>query len=243
MRVAVVGKGGAGKTTVAGTLARLLARRGGLVVAADLDPNPGLTWSLGLPVVDAGLPDAALREDEEAPYGWRLATGLTPTEAVERFAVIGPDGVRYLSPGKIDGATHGVSRSLTAVREILAGLHPLDCDVIADLEAGPTTPFEGYHSFADRVLVIVTPGWSSALTARRLRPIVEDVPITIVANRWGDQAQHRGLRAETIIPADPCIAEADRLGRAPLDHCPGSPAVQAIEALAERLRRAEGVAA
>ncbi len=243
MRVAVVGKGGVGKTTIAGTLARILARRGGRVVAVDLDPNPGLAWSLGIPLLDAGLPDEALREDANAPYGWRLAAELPATEAVERFARHGPDGVRYLSPGKIDGAKHGVSRSLTAVREILSGLHPGDCDVIADLEAGPTTPFEGYHSFADRVLLVVSPGWSSALTARRLRPIVEDVPTTIVANRWGGQSQHRGLRAEVVIPTDPCIAEADRLGRAPLDHCSDSPAVRAIEALADRLRRADGLAA
>ena len=239
----MVGKGGVGKTTIAGTLARLLARRGGRVVAVDLDPNPGLAWSLGIPVIDAGLPDAALREDASAPYGWRLAADLSATDAVERFALTGPDGVRYLTPGKIDGAKHGVSRSLTAVREILTGLHPADCDVIADLEAGPTTPFEGYHSFADRVVLVVAPGWSSALTARRLWPIVEDVPITIVASRWAGQAQHRGLRPTTIIPADQCIAEADRLGRAPLDHCPDCPAVRAIEALADRLRVEEGLAA
>src|SRR5947209_18036319 len=46
-RLAVVGKGGAGKTLLSGTLARLLARRGRRVLAADLDTNPGLTYTLG----------------------------------------------------------------------------------------------------------------------------------------------------------------------------------------------------
>lgn len=90
MRVAVVGKGGAGKTTTAAVLARTLARRGATVVALDCDTNPNLGISLGLGEaeterlvtlrerVDAG-------EDEHAP-GW--------DQLVDRFGTDGPDGVR-----------------------------------------------------------------------------------------------------------------------------------------------------
>lgn len=48
MKIVVTGKGGAGKTTVAGALARHLARRGQRVVALDCDPSPNLGISLGL---------------------------------------------------------------------------------------------------------------------------------------------------------------------------------------------------
>ncbi len=48
MRIAVVGKGGSGKTTTAATLARLFARRGYSVTAIDDDPNPNLSVALGL---------------------------------------------------------------------------------------------------------------------------------------------------------------------------------------------------
>ena len=48
MRIAVAGKGGAGKTTTAATLARVLARRGYRVTALDDDPNPNLAIALGL---------------------------------------------------------------------------------------------------------------------------------------------------------------------------------------------------
>ncbi|MCI0547826.1 MAG: AAA family ATPase, partial [Candidatus Rokubacteria bacterium] len=49
MKIAVAGKGGSGKTTIAATLARLLARRGRKVLALDADSNPNLSVSLGLP--------------------------------------------------------------------------------------------------------------------------------------------------------------------------------------------------
>jgi len=49
MNVAVVGKGGCGKTSISGTMARVLARRGHRVLAIDGDPNPNLALTLGSP--------------------------------------------------------------------------------------------------------------------------------------------------------------------------------------------------
>nr|MDQ6928786.1 AAA family ATPase [Actinomycetota bacterium] len=49
MKLAMVGKGGVGKTSISGTLARLLARRGRRVLAIDGDPNPNLALTLGVP--------------------------------------------------------------------------------------------------------------------------------------------------------------------------------------------------
>jgi CO dehydrogenase maturation factor len=42
MKSAISGKGGSGKTTIAATLTRILARRGLPVLAIDGDPNPNL---------------------------------------------------------------------------------------------------------------------------------------------------------------------------------------------------------
>ena len=49
MNLCVVGKGGSGKTSLSGTMARLLARRGHDVLAIDGDPNPNLAVKLGIP--------------------------------------------------------------------------------------------------------------------------------------------------------------------------------------------------
>ena len=54
MRIATVGKGGSGKTTLAGTLARMLASRQEKILAIDGDPNPNLALTLGITREDAG---------------------------------------------------------------------------------------------------------------------------------------------------------------------------------------------
>ena len=56
LRIAFVGKGGAGKSVVAGTLCRQLARAGQAVLALDLDTMAGLALSLGLGQTGARLP-------------------------------------------------------------------------------------------------------------------------------------------------------------------------------------------
>ena len=241
LRIAVIGKGGAGKSMISGTLSRVLARRGHRVLAADLDTNPGLAFSLGLSPTAGGLPPEALEAHAGAAYGWRLRSGLRPAQAVERFALAAPDGARFLPLGKIDDRDKtGPKRTLVAILEILLGFGDPSWDVVGDLEAGPTTPFERYHAFADRVVVVVGPAWRSAMTARRLLPLVADVPTLVVANRFRDEPDHPGLSPAVRIPFDAAVADAERLGLAPLDRCPDSPTVAAVEELADLLTHGGG---
>ena len=46
-----------------------------------------------------------------------------------------------------------------------------------------------------------------------------------------------GLEVVAVVPWDPALAEAERLGRALLDHAPDSPAVRVLESMADRLDR------
>ena len=100
MRIAVVGKGGAGKSVLAGTAARVLARRGRRVLALDSDLMPGLTLSLGVEApATPPLVEAAMRDEDGR---WRLKPGIGAVRAVQRYALEGPDGVRVLQSGKVN---------------------------------------------------------------------------------------------------------------------------------------------
>jgi CO dehydrogenase maturation factor len=236
VRIAVIGKGGAGKTLVASTLARLLGRRGRHVLAVDLDPNPGLTFGLGMDQTDAGLPREALDRDDDGGWMTMLAPDLDAIAAVERFSTPAPDGVRYLGIGKIsDPERTAFRRSMGPLFQIVLNIADPDWNVIGDLEAGGSTPFQGYHFFAERVLLVVGPSWKSALTARRLQRLLCGVPSLIVANRFRNEADHPGLSPDVRIPFDQGVIEADRIGAAPIDHCPDGPAVRAINDLSDTL--------
>ncbi len=111
MQIAIAGKGGSGKTTIAGTLARILARRGHRVTAIDADSNPNLAVSLGVARGRAweldGLPSDLLQVRTE-PSGERALT-LTkaPAEIFQEFGVDAPDGVRLVVASRIDHAGTG----------------------------------------------------------------------------------------------------------------------------------------
>jgi CO dehydrogenase maturation factor len=93
MKVAIVGKGGSGKTTTAAVLARTLARRGQSVTALDCDTNPNLGISLGLgeQVTErlVAIRQALGEGDAEAEHAQDAA------ELLERFGTRGPDGLRF----------------------------------------------------------------------------------------------------------------------------------------------------
>ncbi len=90
MKVAVVGKGGSGKTTTSAILARTFARSGRSTLALDCDSNPNLGISLGLGE-DATEELVAVRDAVDAG---EQEHATSPDDLVERFGVEAPDGVR-----------------------------------------------------------------------------------------------------------------------------------------------------
>lgn len=90
MKIAVVGKGGSGKTTTAAVLARTFARAGHPTLALDCDSNPNLGISLGLGE-QATEELVSVRDAVDAGDQEHAATA---DELVERFGADAPDGVR-----------------------------------------------------------------------------------------------------------------------------------------------------
>lgn len=104
MKIAVVGKGGSGKTTVAATLARSLARRGAHVVALDCDSNPNLGISLGLGPDRTGELIGIRQSMDLKPEPEHAETAEA---LLARFGDVGPDGVHFAVVSKIDKANPG----------------------------------------------------------------------------------------------------------------------------------------
>ena len=252
LRVAFVGKGGVGKSAVAGTFARTLARQGAPVLALDSDPMPGLAFSLGIDVTDVGIPDEAVRErvkGEEGPR-YRLRDGLSATEAIESYAVEGPDGVRFLQFAKLRGNLGTTIKSQFAFRQILEQLPEDRWALVGDLPGGMRQPFFGWGDYAHTIFIVVEPTVKSMRAGRRLArlALTEKPPavITVVANKVredGDIAMVEaatGLPVVASVPWDEALADAEKAGLAPIDAAPDSPAVRAVTSLVDQVMASAG---
>ena len=103
MKIAVVGKGGSGKTTTSAALARSLSRAGRTVVALDCDTNPNLGISLGVGGEStdrlAGMRQALDDGDAEHAPTWH--------DLLDRFGTDGPDGVRLAVVSRLENPEPG----------------------------------------------------------------------------------------------------------------------------------------
>jgi CO dehydrogenase maturation factor len=240
-----VGKGGAGKSVIAGTLARLEARRGIPVLALDCDRLPGLSLSLGSgpDPVRPPLLDAA-RQDESGQWIW--CEGITAAIAAQRFATDAPDGVRLLQRGKIGReGPRPIAGASKAFWEVAHGLVQApefrDWTLIGDLPGGPSPTAEDWAPYAQTYLVVVQPTVQSGMTGRRLARLVRiqspHAAIAFVANCVRDADDIRrverlvGEPAFAALPFDTGVAAAERIGAAPIDHAPGDAWSAAVEHL------------
>jgi CO dehydrogenase maturation factor len=111
MRIAIGGKGGVGKTTIAATLTRLLARKSGGALAVDGDSNPNLAVALGLPQADAmnlpTVPRDVMQKRRDVDGEEKLVLAFSPEEIAKRYGIQAPDGVRLLILGRVGHAGTG----------------------------------------------------------------------------------------------------------------------------------------
>lgn len=111
MKVAFSGKGGAGKTTIAATMARAWAQQGKQVYAIDGDPNPNLGVALGIArdVLAAAptVPKDIVKDvyDDDGRQHMELKRSLS--ELRDEFAITGPDGVHLMFVSGLDHAGQG----------------------------------------------------------------------------------------------------------------------------------------
>ena len=247
MRVAFVGKGGAGKSSLAGSFARVLASSGERVLALDSDPMPGMAFSLGVAQTDAGLPDEAVEQydHEDGQRRWRLRTGMTGPTIVEQYAVRGPEGVRFLQLGKAHGPRWDNTRQHVGFQHVLDDLPGAGWSIVGDLPGGTRQPFLTWGRYARTLVVVVEPTPASMLTGRRLARLsagTDGPRVVVVANKVRDVddaawvARSTGLPLLGWVPFDPALPDADRQGLAVLDVDPDGPTARAVRSLVAAAR-------
>jgi len=255
LKIAVSGKGGVGKTTVAGAIARSWALSGKRVLAVDADPVNHLADVLGIPVDQRPEPLSSMNELIEDRTG--VAPGMSfgklfrmnpkVDEIPARYSVRAPNGARLLVLGTIDFAGSGCFCPESALLRTLIDHLVLMSDdyLVVDMEAGLEHLGRGSSRGIGLLLVVVEPGHRSVETAKKIRALADGIGIQrieVVMNKVDSRdAQEQisamlsdsGMHMIGCVPRDPLLEEADLKGVSPFAIAEHSPAIDALSKIAE----------
>ncbi len=254
LKVAVSGKGGVGKTTVAALLAEVYSRLGKQVLAVDADPDANLGSALGFEesVLDRLVAISELDDLIEERTGARPGTvgqwfTLNPKvdDIPEQFSV-SRDGIRLIVMGGVRGGGAGCACPENAFLKSLLRHLVLERQetVIVDMEAGLEHLGRGTARGVDVFLVVVEPGRRSFQTARAVGRLAREIGVErvyAVGNkvRPGDEERVRhgvgDLPVLGTLPYDPALVQAD-LDGAPLSEVSGL--LERVETIARALEDA-----
>jgi CO dehydrogenase maturation factor len=255
MKVAIAGKGGVGKTTLASLLARIYSAEGKRVIAIDANPDANLAQALGIPGEEARniTPIAELKELIEERTGARMG-GLSPyfklnprvEDIPERFSAV-KDNVWLLVLGTVKRGGVGCMCPESALLRSLLSHLLLGRDeiVIMDMDAGVEHLGRGTAQAVDAFIVVVEPGRRSLQTAEAVRELAKDLGIErcfVVGSKTRDEADRRFIQENLpqfellgFLNYNPQIVEADRRGWSIFDSAPQ--AAKEVGEIKERLEK------
>lgn len=240
MKLAITGKGGVGKSTLAATLTLLLTREGGRVVAVDADPDANLAGALGISseeqqsIIPIAEQTRLIEERTGAKvkrYGQMFRLNPTVDDIADSYGY-NRDGFSLLVLGAVDqggggcGCPEGV-----LIRALVSDLILYKSEaLVMDMEAGVEHLGRATARGVDSMIIVVEPGRRSIDCAKRIVRMAHEIGLQnlcLVANKVASPADEQFIRDALpelplmgVVPLHEAFAEADRKGITPLEILP-----------------------
>jgi len=250
--IAVAGKGGTGKTSVAALLIKLLSQKG-LVMAVDADPSTNLNQALGLPLDDRNTIGRIREKMTEDVSKGRFSPTISKLEYLYGKIVeslVESKGFDLLAMGRPEGPG-----CYCAPNEFLrVSLDKLVKDykynyIVMDCEAGMEHISRQTTRDVDVLLIMSDPTIRGITVAARMKDLIGELrsnvgKVGLIVNRVKDRLSpeikkvidESGLQIITLIPEDPNIAVLEMKGR-PITELPQeSPLQLKVKDIVEGLR-------
>jgi len=230
-KVAICGKGGTGKSTVATLISGVLREEGYDVLVMDTDEsNPGLNRMFGFEKEPKPLIELLPRfspDSLETDVGW-LAPDEVSLEDIPNEYLLSNDGLKFMMVGKIIDPFQGCACSMADMtRDLVQKLTLKDKEVvIIDAEAGIESFGRGVERSVDTVLMIIEPSFESMALAEKMsymsdgigvgmvKAILNKVPSEETRKRMIEALAKRSISQIGSVPLDPEVSEAGFEGTA-----------------------------
>ncbi len=254
MKVAVAGKGGVGKTLIAGGLARGFVERGLKTIAIDADSSPNLGLTLGLSaeetrkIIPISDNQPLVESKTSTGYSGVYNLNFSVDDIVKKYSVPTPLGANLIVMGTVHSMGAGCMCAPTAViRALLRHLVvEINEAVVLDLEAGVEHIGRGTARQVDALLIVADSNLKSLEIAKHIHDMAAEAGMKnlyLIGNRVMNDTQkgviqtfadQKGIAVLAFVPWDQKVIEADMLGVTPLKN-KEIEAVKAIDGICHQL--------
>jgi CO dehydrogenase maturation factor len=203
LKIAITGKGGVGKTTIAAGLARLFARDGREVVGVDADPDANLGAALGADARSLQMLTPIARMNELVAERAGSAGGffrLNPkVDDLPESLALDADGVKLIVLGSVEKGGGGcICPESTLLRALVRHLVVERSGVVVmDMDAGIEHLGRGTASYVDAFVVVAEPGRRSIQTADTIGRLAREIGVErslLVVNRARSTSEAESVR-------------------------------------------------